>query len=297
MTVVATREPGVAVARRAARDLCDALGLSVPRVARPGAAGLLPKPVLLRAADGWVHPGPPTAWDEFAAMIVSLGGHVADLPADVIDAEAGAWLLPAVAVRGVPAAAPSVAWPRGATDLTGAEVVVLGATWAAPLAGFVLAQLGAHVVRVTHPARRDPFPLRAALLAGTDERPLDVSEARGRNAFAALLARADVLVDATTPRVLANVGLGDPPVAVVRIAAFAHDDRPGYGIAAECRGGWAARYEPPRLGRVSVADPIAGLLAVLHVVDVVGGGYERARRRVALEDAVGHLFAVEARGA
>jgi crotonobetainyl-CoA:carnitine CoA-transferase CaiB-like acyl-CoA transferase len=216
------------------------------------------------------------------------------LTAEAIDAEAGEWMLPAVAVRRVRGVAPLVRSPRGAVDVRDARVVVLGATWAAPLAGHVLARLGAHVVRVTDPRRADPFPLRDALFEGCEERSLDLGDARALPVFDDLLASSDLLIDGTTPRVLANVGLAEPPVGVVRIAAFAHDDRPGYGFAAECRGGWAARYDPPRLARVSVADPVAALLAVLAAVDGLMNGGPRARARVSLEDAVGHLFAVEA---
>ncbi|HXY91208.1 MAG TPA: CoA transferase, partial [Acidimicrobiia bacterium] len=269
MSTVTAREPGVAVARRAVRELCDALGVPLLTPARPGAVGLLEPPVLLRAADGWVHPGPPTVRPEFDAMVASLGGDLSTLPAEVVDAEAGAWMLPAVAVRQEPAIAPRVPWPPVAPRLGGVRVVVLGATWAAPLTGLVLATLGAHVVRVTDPRRLDPFPLRDALLCGCEVRPLDLGDGADRDRFATELGGADLLVDGTTPRVLHNIGLDDPPVARVRIAAFANEDRPGYGSAAECRGGWAARYDPPRLGRVSVVDPVAGLLAVLAAVDVL----------------------------
>src|SRR4051812_7624762 len=64
---------------------------------------------LLRATDGWFHPGPRTAWGDFTAMAASLGvpaprapGVLPDismLSVDVLDAEAAAWLLPATAVR------------------------------------------------------------------------------------------------------------------------------------------------------------------------------------------------------
>jgi hypothetical protein len=297
MKIATKREPSVAVARRALDGLSAALGIDTPRVARPGAVGLLPHPLLLRVADGWVHPGPPTAWDDFCVMVSSLGGDLSALSAETIDAEAGEWLLPAVAVRRAPALAPRVRWPRGPVDVEGARVVVLGATWAAPLAGNVLARLGARVVRVIDPRRHDPFPLRDALFRGCERRALDLRGARAVGELRDLLSTADLLVDGTTPRVLANVGLAELPVGVVRIAAFAHDDRPGYGLAAECRGGWAARYDPPRLGRTSVADPVAALLAVLATVDVLTNGVPRASARLSLEDAVGHLFAVEdARG-
>src|SRR5262249_23771071 len=156
---------------------------------------------------------------------------------------------------------PLVPWPRDAVDLRGARVTVLGTTWAAPLAGHVLARLGARVVRVTDPRRPDPFPLHDALMVGCDAQPLDLRDEHGAACCADLLASSDLLLDGTTPHVFANIGLGEPAVRVVRIAAFAHDDRPGYGLAAECRGGWAARYDPPHIGRVSVADPVAALLA------------------------------------
>jgi hypothetical protein len=300
VSATATREPAVSVARRAATELCQVLDLPLVVPARPGSVGWLAPPRLLRAADGWVHPGPPTAWDDFAVMLGSMGGDLSVLTAEAVDAEAGVWRLPAVAVRSTPARAPLVRWPRPGVqprrDVAGARVVVLGSTWAAPLTGRVLAELGADVVRVTHPRRPDPFPIRDELLVGQATRALDLDVPADREQFAAILDGADVLVDGTTPRVLANVGLADRAAATVAIAAFAHEDRPGYGIGAECRGGWAARYHPPRLGRVSVADPVAGLLAALVAVDVLStGGVRRVRERVALEDAVGHLFEVESR--
>jgi hypothetical protein len=266
--------------------------------------------VLLRAADGWVHPGPPTSWADFRALARSLGApesagaglpDVSSLPAEVIDAEAGAWLLPAVAVRPGPASPPAVPEPAERPDLSGAMAVVLGTAWAAPLAGLLLHELGARVVRVDDPRRSDPFPLRDALAAGQDRVVPDLAVAEGRDALRVLLARADLLVDGFTPRVLANAGFGAdvlahdlPQLAHVRVAAFAADDRPGYGPAAECRGGWAARHDPPRLGRSSVADPVAGLLAALEATVLLAAG--RGAARVSLEGAVGHLLAAE-RGA
>jgi hypothetical protein len=299
MSAPTTREPAVAVARRAAREICCALEMPLLAVARTGSIGWPPAPRLLRTADGWVHPGPPTVWDDFAAMVGSMGGDLSVLTAEAVDAEAGAWRLPAVAVRRTPARAPLVRWPRPGVrprhDLVGARVVVLGSTWAAPLAGRVLADLGADVVRVTNPRRPDPFPIRDDLLVGQTTRALDLDTPHDRDEFATILDRSQLLIDGTTPRVLANAGLAGRAVATVAITAFAREDRPGYGIGAECRGGWAARYDPPRLGRVSVADPIAGLMAALIALDVVTTETTSpVRERVSLEGAVGHLFAVEA---
>ncbi|MFI5053046.1 MAG: CoA transferase [Acidimicrobiia bacterium] len=321
MTPTTARRCGVATARVALAELADALGVPLPPEARPGAdlwvrlAHGAPRPEpspLLLAADGWVHPGPSTVWSSFVDMVVSLGApvpaageHFPDLrglPSELIDAEAGEWQLPAVSVRSAPAAAPTVAGSRAPERVRGSSVVVLGTAWAAPLVGLILAELGAQVVRVDHPRRPDPFPLAERL--GREQRrvALDLDAANDRDQFAALLQSADLLVDGHTPRVRQNIDLGDdrlaaemPGLSVLRIAAFAVGDRPGYGPAAECRGGWAARHDPPRLGRSSVADPVAGLLGALAAVELVTDRAPGSRARVALEDAVGHLLAQEAR--
>jgi crotonobetainyl-CoA:carnitine CoA-transferase CaiB-like acyl-CoA transferase len=95
--------------------------------------------------------------------------------------------------------------------------------------------------------------------------------------------------------VLANAG-SEPPGAVLRVAAFVDRDGPGYGPAAEAHGGWAARHDPPRLARTSVADPVAGLVGAVTAVGLLRGGERGARARVSLEGAVGRLLERERRG-
>jgi hypothetical protein len=313
VTTNCTRRSRVALARLAIDDHAARLGLSVPTAARPGGdlwarsvdgfAWPAPAP-LLRAADGWVHPGPPTAWSDFAAMVATLGAppvahgaafpDLRDLAAEAVDAEAAAWALPAVAVRTGPAIPDRI--PETVTpDLCGATVLVVGTAWATPLAGHVLARLGARVVKIEHPSRPDPFPLRGRLVLGQRRRFLDLGDERDRDRLAGLLDGADLLVLGHPPRVLANAGL-TPGCSVVRVAAFADGDRPGYGPAAEARGGWAARHDPPRLARTSVADPVAGLIAAITAVDVLARHPAGSRARVSLEGAVGHLLERERRG-
>jgi len=315
-----SRRNGIAIARAAVADLCDRIGVALPIEARPGAdlgirrerrLPLPPRAVLLPTGDGWVHPGPPTVWPTFADMVIALGAtpprsddefpDLRSLAAGAIDAEAGAWMLPAVAVRTQPAPAPRVPRSVDASVLRGATVVVLGTAWATPLIGLVLARLGARVTRVEHPARVDPFPLRHQLARGQSRLALDLGHEGHRDRFVRLLASTDLLVDGHTPRVLANADLADdrlrfevPGLAVLRLAAFIDDDRPGYGPAAECRGGWAARHDPPRLGRSSVADPVAGMLGALACAELLTAGAPGSTRgRVTLEHAVGHLLAVD----
>jgi CoA-transferase family III len=322
MRGVTARRSGVAVARGAVFDLAERLDAALPVEARPGAdlwiraVDRLPRPAappLLPTADGWVHPGPATSWPTFVAMAVALGApapptddvfpDLRGLPAELLDAEAGAWHLPAVAVRSTPAQPSNLPTPPSSGATRGASVVVLGTAWAAPLVGLVLAEVGADVVRVDHPRRPDPFPLAARLARGQRRVALDLDVGPDRDRFAELLGSADLLVDGHTPRVRENAGLGDarlaaelPRLAVLRIAAFADEDRPGYGPAAESRGGWATRHDPPRLGRSSLADPVAGVIGALTAIELLGARLPGARARVSLEGAVGQLLDREAQG-
>jgi hypothetical protein len=303
---------GVALARREVIELADRLGIAPPALARPGAdlwvraTRGLPRPArapLLRARDGWVHPGPSTAWPQFAELARSLGAPppapgvllpVLDrLAVDAVDTELAEWMLPGAVVRTAPAlpdAVPDVD-PGAARDAT---VVVLGTAWATPLVGHVLARLGARVVKVEHPRRADPFPLHDDLVRGQVRHALDVDVPHDRDRFVAAVDAADLLVVGHPPRVLGNAGVS-PSVPVLSVAAFRDSVRPGYGPAAEAHGGWAARHDPPRLGRTSVADPVAGMIGALVALDLLGRGHG-ASARVSLEGAVGRLLAREARG-
>jgi hypothetical protein len=297
---------GVALARRELDELADRLGVSLPSVARPG-IDLLTRtrrgiawPVaapLLRVADGWVHPGPPTAWSSFVDMVTAMGAQWPDLErlgVDAVDREAEAWMLPAAAVRDTPAAPDPVPEVVG-RSIAGATVVVFGTAWAAPLLGQLLARLGARVVKVEHPRRPDPFPLRDELARGQVVLGLDLGAPADRDAVASLVEHADLVVEGHPPRVLANAGI-HPGHAVLRVAAFAGSDRPGYGPGAEAHGGWAARHDPPRLARTSVADPVAALVGALTAVDLLTAGDRRASARITLEGAVGRLLDRERRG-
>ena len=173
---------------------------------------------MLRTADGWVHPGPPTAWSAFTDMALTIGAPIpgadAALPdltgltVDAVDAEAAAWLLPAAAVRTTPAPADSV--PEvGGTSLTGAHVVVLGTAWATPLVGRMLADLGAQR-GAGRSTRSVPIPSRSAtrLVRGQERIAVDLGGVRDRDRLRGALVDADLLVDGHPPRVLGNAGLG-----------------------------------------------------------------------------------------
>ena len=71
--------------------------------------------------------------------------------------------------------------------------------------------------------------------------------------------------------------------------------RIGYGPAAEAHGGWAARHDPPRLARTSVADPVAGLVGAVTAVHLLTTAPPGTRARISLEGAVGRLLDRERR--
>lgn len=306
MTVRCTAPTGVAVTRREVAELADRLGIVLPPEARPGADLLVrsrrgvvwPVPApLLPVADGWVHPGPPTAWSSFVDMVTALGASwpvLDELTVDIVEREVEAWMLPAAVVRTTPAA-PDPVPEIGVASITGATVVLFGTAWASPLVGRVLAGLGAQVVKIEHPRRPDPFPLRDDLVRGQVVLGLDLGTTADRDAVAGLVAHADLVVEGHPPRVLANAGV-QPAGAILRVGAFSASDRPGYGPGAEAHGGWAARHDPPRLARTSVADPVAGLVGAITAVHLLTAAPAGSVARISLEGAVGRLLDRERRG-
>jgi CoA-transferase family III len=199
---------------------------------------------LLRAADGWCAVNLSRADDVEAvpAIIGALGvsggadmsgradGVWRALEAAALGARAGA-LAGAAQLLGVPAAAlpPALstaslggAWPPGRVSriagasagarLAGAVIVDLSSMWAGPLCARLLGLAGADVIKVETPDR--PDGARAGerrffdwLHAGHRSVVLDFRAESGRRALAALLAAADVVIEASRPRALTQLGL------------------------------------------------------------------------------------------
>ena len=88
--------------------------------------------------------------------------------------------------------------------LKGVRVIELGTMITAPLAGMMLADLGAEVIKVEHPQDGDPFrnfrgglysPHFVAYNRGKRSVKLDLRSNAGREAFIRLLSRADILIE------------------------------------------------------------------------------------------------------
>lgn len=158
------------------------------------------------------------------------------------------------------------------------RVVDLSSLWAGPLAGSLLAMLGADVVKLESRAR--PDGARAghagffALLNGMKQHvTLDFGD---RAALAAIVADADIIIEGSRPRALAQLGI-DAAAEVRRGAVWigitghgrsgAAAQRVGFGDDAAVAGGlasvMAAGWGAPMFAGDAIADPLTGIHAAL----------------------------------
>lgn len=91
-------------------------------------------------------------------------------------------------------------------------VVDLSSLWAGPLCGQLLRELGAHVVKVESSARPDgarrgPAPFFDLLNAGKASVQLDLASPTGRDRLRQLIDRADIVIEASRPRALRQMGI------------------------------------------------------------------------------------------
>lgn len=176
--------------------------------------------------------------------------------------------------------------------LAGTRVVELTTTWAGPMAGCLLADFGADVIKVEHPtgevARRSPPWLPgteppASFMHATVNRNkrslcLDLRAPAAREILLRLVARTDVLIENFRPGVLAGWGLGWPElramkqdlvlVSVSGYGQFGRDhERAGYDPLAQAASGFLSLNGDPDGEPVKsptfLGDDLAGLHAAL----------------------------------
>ena len=157
--------------------------LGVPAGALPSA-----RPVAAGLASGRPVAGPGSA-----RPVAGLSG----------SAQGGGWR---------PGRASRIAAPSARARLAGAVVVDLSSMWAGPLCARLLGLAGADVIKVETPGR--PDGARAGerrffdwLHGGHRSVVLDFRSESGRRALGALIAAADVVIEASRPRALAQLGL------------------------------------------------------------------------------------------
>ena len=216
--------------------------------------------------------------------------------------------LPPVPVRpsgrnesGLSGGAESAGWPPGRVSriaarsagarLAGAVVVDLSSMWAGPLCARLLGLAGADVIKVETPGR--PDGARAGerrffdwLHAGHRSVVLDFRAESGRRALAALLAAADVVIEASRPRALRQLGLAPELIphrdgqVWLSITGYGRADSAlselvAFGDDAAVAGGLVGRTGDegaPVFCADAIADPLTGLCGALAVARSVAGG-------------------------
>jgi hypothetical protein len=173
------------------------------------------------------------------------------------------------------------------TPILGRPLVVdLSSLWAGPLCASLLWMLGCEVVKVEDPARPDGARFGdpgffALLNAGARPVSLDLRSDSGRQQLHDLLARADVVVEGSRPRALAQLGVDAGAVAAagttwVSLTGHGRDqgDRIGYGDDTAVAGGLVCHDDRgPVFVADAVADPLTGLHAALAAwAGVLAGG-------------------------
>ena len=223
-----------------------------------------------------------------------LAGALATMTPSALDARAG---LLGVAAHSVPdqppATAPAAvtAPPRSVRD---ALVVSFGALWAGPLCAQLLAGRGARVVTVETPQRPDRSRwaqpgFHALLHARERSVVLDPADPGDRVALRALVAAADVVVEASRPRAVRGFGLdADAEVARgttwVSITAAGRDsERVGFGDDVAASAGLVARDADglPVFAGDAIADPLTGLTAAALALTGPGVLHDVSMTRVA----------------
>lgn len=169
--------------------------------------------------------------------------------------------------------------------LAGIIVINLASLWAGPLCADLLRRMGARVIKVESITRPDGARLRPAffeaLHAGQESVALDFGHPGDVQRLAQLLCRADVVIEGSRPRALAQLGI-DPSELIPRgpqvwISITAHGraepfaDWIGFGDDAAAAGGLVTG-SPPAFIADAVADPITGLIAAAAAVQLLASG-------------------------
>ncbi|WP_409076607.1 CaiB/BaiF CoA transferase family protein (plasmid) [Pantoea sp. C3] len=176
--------------------------------------------------------------------------------------------------------------------LEGLRVIEMGQLIAGPMAGRMLAEFGADVIKIEPPGKGDPLRKWRMLHDGTSvwwaaqsrnkrSLTLDLRQEDGQNIARSLLKDADVLIENFRPGTLEKWGLSwetlhelNPRLVVLSVSGYGqtgpYRDRPGFGVIGEAMGG--LRHLSGELGRtpvrvgISIGDSLSALHGVIGVL-------------------------------
>ena len=243
----------------------------------------LPRPSDVEALPALVNAAVPSGdWSGFESRLATMSAiEVVDrasllgLAVSAVGATpppSGPWLLP-----------PGVrARPRGPAPL----VVDLTSLWAGPLAGGLLAEAGCRVLKVESAlrpdgARRGPAGFFELLNRRKEHVSLALPEPEAVDRLRELIAAADLVLDASRPRVMQQWGIDVRAVvsagtAWVSITGHGrgdpHSNRIAFGDDAAASGGLVTQGDPPMFVGDAIADPIAGLAAASAAAQLLAEG-------------------------
>jgi formyl-CoA transferase len=197
---------------------------------------------------------------------------------------------------------PASSPPTGIEDaamamLSGVRVVELTTMITGPLAGMLLADLGASVIKIENRDGGDPFrSFRGGRYSGhfvsynRNKRSLtlDLRSPQGKEIFLSLVRAADVLIDNFRHGVLDRLGFSDatlretnPRLIHASITGFGasgpYRDRPSYDAVAQSLSGVLSQFidpENPELAGPTLSDNVTGFYAAYGIL---GALYERDR--------------------
>ncbi|CAN0206324.1 unnamed protein product, partial [Phaeothamnion confervicola] len=172
-------------------------------------------------------------------------------------------------------------------------VVDLSSLWAGPLCGALLARAGLDVIKVESAhrldgAHRGPSAFFDYLNGAKRSLVLDMRSRAGREELLRLVQRADVVIEASRPRALEQLGLhrdqlDGGPAVWVSITAHGRDgangDRVGFGDDTAAAGGLVMWADGPLFCADAIADPITGVVAAAHAMEALADRFD-ARRQI-----------------
>ena len=187
--------------------------------------------------------------------------------------------------------------PRGERGNTQSpRVVDLSALWAGPLCGHLLHRLGADVVKVESTqrpdgARRGDADFYDLLNAGKRSVALDFGSAKGRAQLRALIAAADIVIEASRPRALRQLGVvaedllrERPHLTWVSLSGYGRapewEQAIAYGDDAGVAGGLSALLQAAHGEPLFAGDAIADPLTGLHAALVAWAGWQQGGGRL-----------------
>ena len=169
-------------------------------------------------------------------------------------------------------------------------VVDLSSLWAGPLTGSLMSQMGARVIKVeslSRPdgGRRGHTGFYDLLNAGKQCAAFDFGSKNGRSDLRKLIRAADIVIEASRPRALRQLGIDAPALVAekpgklwLRLTAYGADSsRIGFGDDIGVASGICTIMEKawgqPYFAGDAIADPVSGIFGALAAwVKWTGGG-------------------------